>query len=42
MSAGPAQGPRATSAPELKARSRPSGVGRPFLVYRDGDGEQRS
>jgi pSer/pThr/pTyr-binding forkhead associated (FHA) protein len=34
-------GPRATSAPELKAQIEAERAGRPFLVYRDGDGEQR-
>jgi pSer/pThr/pTyr-binding forkhead associated (FHA) protein len=32
---------RATSAPELKAQIDAERGGRPFLVYRDGDGEQR-
>jgi pSer/pThr/pTyr-binding forkhead associated (FHA) protein len=35
------QGPRATSAPELKAQIEAERLGRPFLVYRDGDGEQQ-
>jgi len=34
-------GPRATSAPELKAQIEAERVGRPFFVYRDADGEQR-
>jgi pSer/pThr/pTyr-binding forkhead associated (FHA) protein len=34
-------GPRATSAPELKAQIEAERLGRPFLVYRDGSGEQR-
>jgi pSer/pThr/pTyr-binding forkhead associated (FHA) protein len=33
--------PRQTSAPELKAQIEAERGGRPFLVYRDGDGEQR-
>jgi pSer/pThr/pTyr-binding forkhead associated (FHA) protein len=37
MSAGPPQ----TSAPELKAQIEAERGGRPFLVYRDGGGEQR-
>jgi pSer/pThr/pTyr-binding forkhead associated (FHA) protein len=41
VSADPPQGPRATSAPELKAQIEAERQGRPFLVYRDGDGEQR-
>ena len=32
---------RATSAPELKAQIEAERLGRPFLVYRDGDDEQR-
>ena len=32
---------RQTSAPELKAQIEAERGGRPFLVYRDGDGEQR-
>jgi pSer/pThr/pTyr-binding forkhead associated (FHA) protein len=35
------QGPRATSAPELKAQIEAERLGRPFLVYRDTDAEQR-
>jgi pSer/pThr/pTyr-binding forkhead associated (FHA) protein len=34
-------GPRATSAPELKAQIEAERLGRPFLVYRDADGEQQ-
>jgi pSer/pThr/pTyr-binding forkhead associated (FHA) protein len=34
-------GPRPTTAPELKAQIEAQRAGRPFLVYRDGDGEQR-
>jgi pSer/pThr/pTyr-binding forkhead associated (FHA) protein len=34
-------GPRATSAPELKEQIEAERAGRPFLVFRDGDGEQR-
>jgi hypothetical protein len=33
--------PRPTSAPELKAQIEAERGGRPFLVFRDGDGEQR-
>jgi pSer/pThr/pTyr-binding forkhead associated (FHA) protein len=33
--------PRQTSAPELKAQIEAERGGRPFLVYRDGDGKQR-
>jgi pSer/pThr/pTyr-binding forkhead associated (FHA) protein len=33
--------PRQTSAPELKAQIEAERVGRPFLVFRDGAGEQR-
>ena len=33
--------PRSTSAPELKAQIEAERGGRPFLVYRDRDGEQR-
>ncbi len=33
--------PRQTSAPELKAQIEAERDGRPFLVYRDGEGEQR-
>jgi pSer/pThr/pTyr-binding forkhead associated (FHA) protein len=33
--------PRSTSAPELKAQIEAERGGRPFLVYRAGDGEQR-
>jgi pSer/pThr/pTyr-binding forkhead associated (FHA) protein len=32
---------RQTSAPELKAQIEAERAGRPFLVYRDGEGEQR-
>jgi hypothetical protein len=38
---GAASGPRAASAQELKAQIEAERSGRPFLVYRDGDGEQR-
>ena len=41
MSAEGPLGPRATSAPELKAQIEAERLGRPFLVYRDGSGEQR-
>ncbi len=34
-------GPRATSAPELKAQIETERLGRPFFVYRDAAGEQR-
>ena len=34
-------GPRAATAAELKAQIEAERTGRPFLVYRDGDGEQR-
>ena len=34
-------GQRQTSAPELKAQIEAERGGRPFLVYRDGEGEQR-
>ncbi len=34
-------GPRARSAPELKAQIEAERLGRPFLVYRDGGDEQR-
>jgi pSer/pThr/pTyr-binding forkhead associated (FHA) protein len=34
-------GPRATSAVELKAQIEAERLGRPFLVYRDRDGEQQ-
>ena len=37
----PMRGPRATSAPELKAQIEAERIGRPFLVHRDGDDEQR-
>lgn len=37
----PAQGPRAQSAPELKAQIEAEREGKPFLVYRDGADEQR-
>jgi FHA domain-containing protein/regulatory LuxR family protein len=40
MEGGP-QGPRATSATELKAQIEAERLGRPFLVHRDADGEQR-
>ncbi|HEU5143438.1 MAG TPA: FHA domain-containing protein, partial [Solirubrobacterales bacterium] len=33
--------PRQTSAPELKAQIEVERTGRPFLVFRDGEGEQR-
>lgn len=33
--------PRQTSAPELKAQIEAERAGRPFLVYRDAEGEQR-
>jgi pSer/pThr/pTyr-binding forkhead associated (FHA) protein len=36
-----AQGPRAASAGELKAQIEAERLGQPFLVYRDGAGEQR-
>ena len=36
-----AAGPRAKSAPELKAQIEAEREGRPFLVYRDGDDDQR-
>ena len=39
MEAG-AQGPHARTASELKAQIEAERSGRPFLVYRDGDGEQ--
>lgn len=35
------QGPRATTASELKQQIEAERLGRPFLVYRNGDGEQR-
>jgi pSer/pThr/pTyr-binding forkhead associated (FHA) protein len=35
------QGPRAATAPELKAQIEAEREGRPFIVYRDGEGEQR-
>jgi pSer/pThr/pTyr-binding forkhead associated (FHA) protein len=41
VSADAPQGPRATSAPELKAQIEAERLGRPFLVYRDADGEQQ-
>jgi pSer/pThr/pTyr-binding forkhead associated (FHA) protein len=41
VSADQPQGPRATSAPELKAQIEAERLGRPFLVYRDADGEQQ-
>jgi DNA-binding CsgD family transcriptional regulator len=34
-------GPRAASAPELKAQIEAERAGSPFLVFRDGEGEQR-
>jgi predicted component of type VI protein secretion system len=34
------EGKRAVSAPELKAQIEAERVGRPFLVFRDGEGEQ--
>jgi DNA-binding CsgD family transcriptional regulator len=34
-------GPRAATAAELKAQIEAERTGQPFLVYRDGDGEQR-
>lgn len=34
-------GPRARTAPELKAQIEAERLGRPFLVYRDGDDEQQ-
>ena len=41
MSASGPQGPRATSAPELKAQIEAERLGRPFFVYRDGEDEQQ-
>ncbi len=38
---GEPQGPRAATAPELKAQIEAERLGRPFIVYRDGEGEQR-
>lgn len=38
---GPAPGPRAATAQELKAQIDAERSGRPFLAYRDRDGEQR-
>jgi pSer/pThr/pTyr-binding forkhead associated (FHA) protein len=35
------QGPRAATAPELKAQIEAEREGRPFIVFRDGGGEQR-
>jgi hypothetical protein len=35
------QAPRATTAPELKAQIEAERLGRPFLVYRDGEDAQR-
>jgi pSer/pThr/pTyr-binding forkhead associated (FHA) protein len=35
------QGPRAATAPELKAQIEAEREGRPFIVYRDGEGVQR-
>ena len=37
----PESGPRARSAPELKAQIEVERLGRPFLVYRDADDEQQ-
>jgi hypothetical protein len=37
----PAQEPRATTASELKAQIEAERLGRPFLAYRDSEGEQR-
>jgi len=37
----PDSGPRARSAGELKAQIEAERLGRPFLVFRDGEGEQR-
>jgi pSer/pThr/pTyr-binding forkhead associated (FHA) protein len=37
----PPQGPRASTAPELKAQIEAEREGRPFVVYRDGEGAQR-
>jgi hypothetical protein len=37
----PTPGPRATSAPELKAQIEAERAGRPFLVHRDAEGEQQ-
>ena len=37
----PDSGPRARTAPELKAQIEAERLGRPFLVYRDADDEQR-
>jgi pSer/pThr/pTyr-binding forkhead associated (FHA) protein len=39
--ADPAQGPRAATAVELKAQIEAERLGRPFLVFRDGEGEQQ-
>lgn len=36
-----AQGPKAVTAQELKAQIETERLGRPFLVHRDGEGEQR-
>jgi pSer/pThr/pTyr-binding forkhead associated (FHA) protein len=41
VTAGAPQGPRATSAPELKAQIEAERLGRPFFVYRDAAGEQQ-
>jgi pSer/pThr/pTyr-binding forkhead associated (FHA) protein len=41
MEGGALQGPRATSPQELKDQIEAERLGRPFLVYRDGEGEQR-
>ena len=41
MSPGSPLGPRATSAPELKAQIEAERHGRPFFVYRDGGEQQR-
>jgi DNA-binding CsgD family transcriptional regulator len=38
---GPDPGPRAQTAVELKAQIEAERLGRPFLVYRDGEGEQQ-
>jgi len=39
--ADPSAGPRARTAPELKAQIETERAGKPFLVYRDADDEQR-
>ena len=41
MTPGSPLGPRATTAPELKAQIEAERQGRPFFVYRDGDEQQR-